>query len=349
MKRFLLLMFTIVFALATVNLQSAENESASLGSTAGGTFTKVGAAGSQFLKLGVGARGTGMGGAYVAVVDDLTALHWNPAGIADLKGYEAAFHHTEYFAGMSHDFAAVAIPISEKFLLAADLVSFGSGDIEITTNDAPEGTGVFYSVNDLAFGLAFSGYLTEQFSFGIKAKYIQNTFHTVESNGFAFDIGTKYKTGIQGIVLGFSIHNLGTQMAYEGQELRTTQKLYESLYMAPLDASYLAYPYTLPLIFRAGLSSAIIDEEDSQLIAAFDFATLSDSPEQYAFGLEYTWGNLVAVRAGYMLNHDQYFATGGAGLKYELSNTISGQVDYSIAPTFDLGLIHRFGINLSFK
>ena len=43
--------------------------------------SKVGTTAAQFLKIGVGARAIGMGGAFVAVADDATAIYWNPAGI----------------------------------------------------------------------------------------------------------------------------------------------------------------------------------------------------------------------------------------------------------------------------
>jgi len=34
-----------------------------------------------FLEIGVGARAIGMGGAFVATANDVSALYWNPAGI----------------------------------------------------------------------------------------------------------------------------------------------------------------------------------------------------------------------------------------------------------------------------
>ena len=37
--------------------------------------------GAAFLKLGVGARAVGMGGAYTAIADDVNSMGWNPAGI----------------------------------------------------------------------------------------------------------------------------------------------------------------------------------------------------------------------------------------------------------------------------
>ena len=48
-------------------------------------FEKVGTFGGQFLKIGVGARAAGMGGAYVAMTDDATAVFWNAAGIARVE------------------------------------------------------------------------------------------------------------------------------------------------------------------------------------------------------------------------------------------------------------------------
>jgi len=38
--------------------------------------------------LGIGARAIGMGDAFVAVADDVTALYWNPAGLADNTGFK---------------------------------------------------------------------------------------------------------------------------------------------------------------------------------------------------------------------------------------------------------------------
>ena len=59
-------------------------------------FAATGEAGFAFLKLGVGARAMGMGSAYVAVADDPTALHWNPAGLASFhQGVQVTAIHNE--------------------------------------------------------------------------------------------------------------------------------------------------------------------------------------------------------------------------------------------------------------
>ena len=59
--------------------------------------SKVGTAGVQFLKIWAEPRGTAMGGAYTAVVDDATGLYWNPAGVSwvALVAYEQVLRATE--------------------------------------------------------------------------------------------------------------------------------------------------------------------------------------------------------------------------------------------------------------
>ena len=64
---------------------SSSMASAQLIAVTAGEFTKVGLSGGQFLKIGVGARGTGMAGAFSAVSDDLSSIFWNSAGLADVK------------------------------------------------------------------------------------------------------------------------------------------------------------------------------------------------------------------------------------------------------------------------
>jgi hypothetical protein len=315
------------------------------GTTSGGDFTKVGAAGAQFMKIGIGPRAAGMAGAYGAVADDLTSVFWNPAGLANVNSIQATFNYTSWFAGFDHNFGAIALPIGDNFTAALHMASFGSDRIEITTIDNPDGLGTYYSVADIALGLTFSGYLTDQFSFGITAKYISNTFASMGADGVAFDFGTMYETGIQGIRLGFSIHNLGPEQQYEGEDLRTSKKIWEDLDAAPLDATYITTPFALPLIFRAGIAADIVEMDEHKLIGSFDFLTLSDTPEQFALGLEYTWNDLLSVRGGYLLGHDQFNLAGGVGINY-FTGSFMGQLDYSISPTSDIGLVHRIGISI---
>lgn len=54
----------------------------------------------EFLSVGAGARGLGMGGAFCAVADDATAGYWNPAGLLSIQGQQAILMHSERFGGL---------------------------------------------------------------------------------------------------------------------------------------------------------------------------------------------------------------------------------------------------------
>src|ERR1051325_3344082 len=54
----------------------------------------------EFLKIPVGARAVGMGGAFAAVADDATSPFWNPAGMVYLPYKEAFLQHAEQFGSL---------------------------------------------------------------------------------------------------------------------------------------------------------------------------------------------------------------------------------------------------------
>lgn len=340
MKNIVLLIVVIALAFS-FEAKAVDNASAA---SSAGEFQKVGAAGGQFLKIGVGARANAMSGAYASFSGDLSSMYWNAAGLADVKKIGAEFSYTQWFGNFNHNYFATALPIG-RFTLGASFISFASDEIDITTLNQPEGTGATYTVDDLAFGLTFAGYLTDQFSFGVTAKYIQQAFSSVSSNGFAFDVGTMYDVGLYGLRLGISLQNLGADQSYSGEDLAIVSSLNEALFSAPLDGELSSYPFALPLIFRAGVSSEVIASGDHSLLVAGDFITMSDVPEQFVFGTEYTWKEFLSFRGGYHFNHDQNGISGGVGLNY-VGGGFNGTVDYSINPTADLGIINRISVSV---
>ncbi len=343
MKKIVYLIAACLVLMSTNNLFALEN---TYGSSKGGKeLRKVGAAGAQFLKIPVGARGSAIGAAYSSMVNDLSAIYWNPAGLADVRAMAGEFSYTQWLFDFSHNFAAASMPIGENFVIAANVTSLNSSDIEITTVERPEGTGYEYQASDVAVGITFAGYLTDQFSFGITAKYVNNSFAEMDANGIAFDVGTMYNTGINDIKLGFSIHNLGTEQKYTGRGLRSSKKYNDALWAAPIDVDYLSYYHNIPIIFRAGLSGNVYKDEQHKVDAGVGFTTLSDTPEQFSIGAEYTWKNMISFRAGYVFNTDQFGFSGGVGYSY-LTDQFYGKIDYSISPTFDIGLVNRITIQI---
>lgn len=344
MKKLFIFIVLTLFTVNTINVQAGDNKVG--GSTSGGEIVKTGTMGGQFLKIDVGARGSAMG-AYGSVANDLSAMYWNAAGLADVSSMSAEFTYTSWFANMDFNNIGFALPVGDGYTVGASFTSLGVDGIPVTTVAKPEGTGATYSIKDIAASLTFAGYLTKQFSFGITTKFIFNEISNTQATGMAFDIGTMYDTEIYGIKLGFSIHNLGLDGQYSGQDLSTMNKMNDAFSQSPVDAEFLSYPFSLPLSFRASVSSEVINTKEHYLVVVADFVTQSDSKDQYIFGAEYVWNELVAFRGGYRFGHDQLSATGGVGFKY-YSGGFGGRMDYSITPSTSIGFINRLSVALDF-
>jgi len=91
----------------------------------------------EFMKIPVGARAVGMGGAFVAVADDATSAFWNPAGMVYLPYKEAFLQHAEQFGSLeNHDFGAAVWPMKNgeerRSALGVSLTWVGVDDIPIT-------------------------------------------------------------------------------------------------------------------------------------------------------------------------------------------------------------------------
>lgn len=91
----------------------------------------------EFLKIPVGARAMGMGGAFTAVSDDATAPWWNPAGMIYLPYREVLPQHSEKFGKLAnHDYVGAVFPLGgaegHQSALGLGFVRFAVDDIPIT-------------------------------------------------------------------------------------------------------------------------------------------------------------------------------------------------------------------------
>lgn len=103
----------------------------------------------EFLKIPVGARAIGMGGAFNAIADDATASYWNPAGMVYLSYREAVFQHAEKFGNLlNHDYLGAVIPLGgaegRKSALGLSMVRLAVDDIPITPRAASLQEGIDY-------------------------------------------------------------------------------------------------------------------------------------------------------------------------------------------------------------
>lgn len=355
MKIYKSLSAIVLMLLATNSLVYAEG-----GTVVGATqdeINKAGMVGVNFLKVGIGARAVSLGGAYTALSNDLTSMFWNPAGLSQVEGINGSVNYTQWFAGFSHNFAALVVPLG-NYRAGIGFTSFSSGQIPYTTIEDPSGN-FTYEVQDMCITGSFAGKITDEFSFGANIKYVQTAFARVNSGGVAFDLGTQYNSNWKGMRVGFALSNLGPKQNFSGQDLNQVNKIVNGANAAPVDMTLISTGYNLPLTFRAGIAadmmSVVNDTEntpkdaESKWIAAADFVTVADAPEMFSLGTEYTWNNLISLRAGYQFGHDVFGFAAGIGLNYT-SGMFDGTLDYAISPAnAQIGLINRISVAVAIK
>lgn len=119
----------------------------------------------EFLSIGIGARYQALGNSSVAVIDDVMAGFWNPAGLAwnddNKKNVSFGFMHSERFAGVGkHDYFGIAIPLQEKGrTIALTLIRQGIDDIP-NTLQLYEADGTINYDNISTFSSVDYGFLT---------------------------------------------------------------------------------------------------------------------------------------------------------------------------------------------
>ena len=327
-------------------------------------INRAGTSAAQFLKFGVGARVSALGEAGVTLATDVSALYWNPAGIARIGKTSLMVSRNELYTDLSYNFLGVVYPFSKNSAIGISAIFLNSGEMEITTLENPQGTGTHYSWESFSLGASYSRFITDRLSLGFSLKYIREGAYSQKADAVAIDIGSLLDTGVLGMKLGMSLCNLGSEMQLSGSSLRIEHDWYKNHSGSiSSDAMLETEKWPLPLIFRLGLSTELVGKNGqlkksqmSRVIIAADTYDPNDALLRSNFGLEYEWNNILALRAGYRgatLERDEYDSyiissyTLGLGLKYNFNFT-DMQFDYAFTDYKILGNGHQFTLLMSF-
>ncbi|MBN1637740.1 MAG: PorV/PorQ family protein [Ignavibacteriales bacterium] len=296
------------------------------------TLSKTGTTAAQFLKIPVGPRAIAMGGAFTATANDISAIYWNPAGLATKNSGEAGFNHINWFADIDYDFAGVSTYIDGIGTIGAFVSVLTTEDMMVRTLERPEGTGEYFSFGDLAIGISYARNLTDNFSIGFNAKYIREHIWHMSAVGFAVDIGVLYKIPILNeFRLAASISNFGTKMQLDGRDILLIHQAGAgdgNLINTKVELD----SWDLPLLFRVGVAADIIKNNTHRLTTAIDAVHPNDNTESLNLGLEYGWNDIFFLRGGYHALFERNTEKGftlGAGLKYRIFSSIYAKVDYA--------------------
>ena len=315
--------------------------------------SKVGTISATFLEIGVGARAVAMGNAYVATADDITAIYWNPAGLARINNSEATFMHTNWFVDTKFDCASVALNMGGAGTLAMQFTSLSVFEEPVRTVLQPEGTGELFDGGSIAIGIGYAYNLTDKFSIGFGAKYINETIWHSSASGFAVDIGTLFTTSLNGMRIGMSISNFGTKMQMTGRDAAILVDPDPTIEgnNNKIPAKYDTDKWDLPLIFRVGVAMELFQNDQHRFTIAVDANHPNDNTEYVNFGGEYAFNDMFFLRSGYanaFVKDGETDLTLGGGLKYNITGTTAAKFDYSFSRFGALGDISRIQLSITF-
>ncbi len=278
-----------------------------------GIHKKAGRAGTQFLKIGVGAKALGMGEAFVAVADDITSIYWNPAGLMQNKEKEFILMHNKWLEDTNYGFIGLSQPIKNgKF--GCGLAYFDYGDL-IGRDKNNNLTGNF-TAYDMALSLSYALTLKQTLT-GATLKIIHQRNENEEANGVVLDLGIQYSLPqMKNLTLGAVIANIGKDIKFIKEKDPFPLTVKTGLYWSPL-----------PKLLSGNLK------------LAFDLIKSKDDYTRLNMGGEYKLKDIF-LRIGRKAKVDI-----GSGLTAGIGfNINSFQIDYSYTPFRDLNNSHIVSI-----
>jgi len=264
----------------------------------------------RYLRIGVGARALGMGGAFVAVADDASACYWNPAGLVQLKNKEVQAMYSLLSIDRKYNFLNYAQPLKDDRCFGVSVVDFGVGDIRETKSPEDKNIGMFDDQEN-ALIVSYAGNMENGLLLGGNLKYITQSMNPSEgkksADGIGVDMGMLWKAK-PNLTVGLLLQDVGGSLKWNtGHKDR------------------------LPVVIKAGTAYRLMD---NNLLLAFDVEkVVHNKKSRLHLGGEYNLNENIAFRLGVISAYDT-FPTAGLSLKFPLllftKQTFC--IDYAFAP-----------------
>jgi tetratricopeptide (TPR) repeat protein len=289
---------------------------AALGADDGGTRS--------MFDFGAGNRGLGMGSAFVAAVDDASAIAWNTAGLGAVsRGEFVVVQSADLGLGFQDNFASVVFPSWRWGTAALSLRSFGVGDIErrdgrnaLLASDLTD--------QELELAAGYGRACGPAINLGGAFKLRRHSLAGFSASGFGLDLGAQLRPALAlGIKTpwagewswGLTLHNLLAPTIRLDQDLSTD-----------------------PTTVRSGIAWRHQVGASGELLSEVDLETTSDVGVRPSLGAEYRPNSWIAVRAG---AEGRGMAAGTSVRWHDVS------IDYAFQDA-PLAAEHRVGLSFQF-
>lgn len=331
-----------------------------------------------FLLIGPNSRNAGMGETGTGLINDASAMFWNPAGLGFQKGIQITITHSPWLPGLGlsdlfYDYLSAKYHLKKfKGTLGLSVTYLNIGKI-IRTDEFGNEIGD-YQAFDGALAVGYGTRVTRDLSVGVVTRFIYSKLAVGQVGGeqgtgtaynLSFDLSTLWrptKTKLKFINdrlgIGVNISNIGPKVTYIDDKQ--------------------ADP--LPTNLRLGIGYDVYKSEYNNLTLAIDFAKLlvkrRDNGEsdpvykaiftsfgggfnnvmksiQTSVGAEYWYGNpkLIGLRGGFFYEDPdrgkRKFITLGASIRYSLYGFDFSYIN-TIEENHPLANTLRFTLSVSF-
>lgn len=292
--------------------------------------------GADFMKIPRSARAIALGESYTAVIDDPTAIDYNPAALNTIKNIAFSVMYQSWIANGYGIYGAGALRLSD-FVIGANYFYFNYGGLK--EYDYYGYKTAEYNPADMSFKVAASmdaAFFTDVLrglSLGASLCYINRTLLDETLMGFSLDTGLNYKTTL-------------------GKILPITDDYQRALYsQLPINFGFVIQNIGFsagamtPMRFAGGMSVMVFPD----FIISMDVSKdIFETPWMFKMGAEYTIFEILSLRMGFNLGRESGNFSMGLGLRYPLLFD-NLRFDYAFTPLGVLGTSHNFSLYGEFK
>jgi hypothetical protein len=229
-----------------------------------------------FLLISPNSRSSGIGEAGTGTVDDASAIFWNPAGLAFLKGQEISITHANWLpqfhqSDLFYDYLNYRQDIEELGgTIGGSITYLNLGEFIRTLSSGPEEVGRFKAF-EFAVTAGYATRVFDELGLGVNIRYIHSALSPIgteneQGSGIArtvsFDLAMMYKPEVldvpaigdigKSFTVGLNLSNMGPKVTY-------------------IDA---AQADPLPTNVRLGFGFKLLEDEYNSMTYSLDFSRL---------------------------------------------------------------------------
>ncbi len=333
----------------------------------GGNPDRVGEAGAYELLMVPWARTAGLNYISASWIQGIEAIRLNVGGLAFVQGTEFNLTRTIFYGSdvLNATTLGIGQRIGEQSALGIEIFTLSAGEIPITTELQPEGTGGVFKPQFINVALAYARHFSDFIHAGIVVRTIYEGIHDVNASGVAFDAGVQYTA--ERLHFGVSLRNIGFPIKYRGSGM--SRLVLDPTGQYQMTMQIPSEDFELPLLLHIGAAYDIIKDDGckrASLMANFTSNAFGD--DLIGLGGELAYKEMVMFRIGYTFEKEVFTPQRGteytqlhlrSGLSLGLSLQLplkkpDGEnpvpfvaLDYAFRPAAPLGNIHSIGIRFT--